>query len=54
MKTFFLKFASDEKGATAIEYALLIALIAMAIVGAATTIGTKISSTFVTASASLK
>ena len=54
MKTFFLRFACDEKGATAIEYALLIALIAMAIVGAATSMGTKIGATFNTASASLK
>jgi pilus assembly protein Flp/PilA len=54
MKNIFLRFACDEKGATAIEYALLISLIAIAIVGAATTMGTKISSTFVTAAGSLK
>jgi pilus assembly protein Flp/PilA len=40
------KFISDESGATAIEYALLCALIAIVIVGALSVIGTKLQNTF--------
>ena len=40
------RFLRDESGATAIEYGLIAALIAMVLVGALTTIGTKISGTF--------
>ena len=36
----------DEEGASAIEYALLVALIALGIAGALTTFATKISSLF--------
>lgn len=36
----------DKRAVTAIEYALIAALIAVVIVGAATTLGTKVSSTF--------
>jgi len=39
-------FIANESGATAIEYALIASLIAVAIIGALTTLGTKISSTF--------
>ena len=40
------KFFSNESGATAIEYGLIAALIAVAIIGAITTLGTNISTTF--------
>ncbi|CAL9914300.1 pilus assembly protein Flp/PilA [Candidatus Liberibacter solanacearum] len=40
------KFLQDESGATAIEYGLLAALIAVAIIGAVTALGTKLSATF--------
>lgn len=40
------RLLSDERGATAIEYGLIAALIAVAIITAATTVGTKLSSTF--------
>ena len=40
------KFFENESGATAIEYGLIAALIAVAIIGAVTTLGTKTSSTF--------
>jgi pilus assembly protein Flp/PilA len=43
---FLKRFVSDECGATAIEYGLIAALIAVAIIGAATTVGTKLSTTF--------
>ncbi|HEX2136825.1 MAG TPA: Flp family type IVb pilin [Microvirga sp.] len=39
-------FVKDESGATAIEYALIAVLIAVAIVTAATSIGGKLNSTF--------
>jgi len=38
----------DEKGATAIEYGLIAALIAVAAITAMTTLGTNLSTTFTT------
>jgi pilus assembly protein Flp/PilA len=40
------RFFKDESGASAVEYGLLVALIAVVIVGAVTALGTSISSTF--------
>ncbi|MEL7040945.1 MAG: Flp family type IVb pilin [Pseudomonadota bacterium] len=48
------KFFENESGATAIEYGLIAALIAVAIIGAVTTLGTKTAATFDTVSAQLK
>ena len=42
----FLKLIKNEKGATAIEYGLIAALIAVAAIGAMQGIGTKLSTTF--------
>ena len=42
----FLKLIRNEKGATAIEYGLIAALIAVAAIGAMGQIGTALSSTF--------
>jgi len=42
----FVKLIKNEKGATAIEYGLITALIAVAAIGAMQGIGTKLSSTF--------
>jgi pilus assembly protein Flp/PilA len=42
----FIKMLRDDKGATAIEYGLIAALIAVAAIGAMQGIGTKLSSTF--------
>ena len=42
----FLKLIKNNKGATAIEYGLIAALIAVAAIGAMQSIGTKLSSTF--------
>jgi pilus assembly protein Flp/PilA len=42
----FLKLIQNEKGATAIEYGLLAALISVAAIGAMTGVGTKLNSTF--------
>ncbi|MBX9759910.1 MAG: Flp family type IVb pilin [Beijerinckiaceae bacterium] len=47
-------FAQDETGATAIEYGLIASLIAVAIIGAVTTLGTKLTATFGSVSAKLK
>jgi pilus assembly protein Flp/PilA len=45
MRNFF-KLLRDNKGATAIEYGLIAALIAVAAIGAMQGIGTKLSTTF--------
>ena len=46
MKKFISKFMSDESGATAIEYGLIAALIAVVIIAAVTALGTNISAAF--------
>ena len=46
MSKFVTQFLKDESGATAIEYGLIVALIAVVIVGAITTIGTGMSAKF--------
>lgn len=43
---FIRKMLKNEKGATAIEYGLIAALIAVAAIGAMTSLGTKLGSTF--------
>jgi pilus assembly protein Flp/PilA len=42
----FKKFMKDESGATAIEYGLIAALVAVAIVGALTTLGGSLTTMF--------
>ena len=42
----FARFAQDESGATAIEYGLIAALIAVAIITAASLLGTNLSNLF--------
>lgn len=44
--TFLRKMRADQRGATAIEYGLIAALIAVAAIGAMSTLGTKLSNTF--------
>lgn len=46
MLTFFKQFLRDEEGAAAIEYALIAALIAIAIVVGATLLGTNLNTIF--------
>jgi len=43
---FFKKFVRDTKAATAIEYGLIAALIAVAAIGAMSAVGTGVSNTF--------
>ena len=45
MKT-LKNFIRDEDGATAIEYGLIAALIAVVIIGAVTSVGTSLEGTF--------
>ena len=42
----FVKLMNDSEGATAIEYGLIAALIAVAAIGAMTSIGTNLNGTF--------
>ena len=49
----FIQMLKNEKGATAIEYGLIAALIAVAAIGAMTNIGTKLGTTFNNVSNSL-
>ena len=46
MKTIFARFVKDESGATAIEYGLIAALVAVAIIGALTAMKNGLTSTF--------
>ena len=50
----FAQFLADETGATAIEYGLIASLISVAIIGAALTMGTKLSNTFTSVSTQLR
>ena len=54
MTKFLKTFATDENGATAIEYGLIIALVGVVIIAGVTTLGTKLNATFNAASAKLK
>ena len=49
----FLKMIRNDEGATAIEYGLIAALIAVAAIGAMTSIGSKLGTTFNNVSNSL-
>ena len=46
-------FRTDEKGATAVEYGIMVSLIAVVIIGAVTLIGTSLDGTFNTVAGSL-
>ena len=46
MSKFMTRFAKDESGATAIEYGMIIALIAVAIIGTLGLIGDQLSTAF--------
>ena len=51
--TNIIRFLKDEEGATAIEYGLIAALISVAAIGAMTTLGTQLGTTFGTVETSL-
>ncbi len=46
-------FARDESGATAIEYAMLLSLIAMAVVGTIASLGISVNGFYTTAGAAV-
>lgn len=46
MSKFVTRFLKDESGATAIEYGLIAALVAVVLVVGLTTLGTKLNATF--------
>lgn len=50
MKNLIARFANDDSGATAIEYGLLAALIAVVIITAVTSLGRNMSNQFSTIS----
>jgi pilus assembly protein Flp/PilA len=50
MKNLFARFAKDESGATAIEYGLIAALVAVVIIAALTALGDSLTATFTTVS----
>ncbi len=49
----FLKLIKNEEGATAIEYGLIAALIAVACIGALSSVGSKLNATFTNVSSAL-
>ncbi len=51
--TFIKKFYADEQGATAIEYGLIAALIAVAAITAMQSLGEELSTTFSTVSSEM-
>ncbi|WP_297692382.1 Flp family type IVb pilin [Phenylobacterium sp.] len=46
MSKYVTRFLKDESGATAIEYGLIAALIAVVLVTAVTAVGSKLNTTF--------
>lgn len=54
MKSLLMRFWKEESGATAIEYGLIAAGIAIAIIAAVKGVGSQLSTNFVTISTSLQ
>ena len=54
MNSLFSRFVRDESGATAIEYGLIAALIAVVIITALQTIGTNLTTKFTAVGTALK
>ena len=54
MKSMIKNFLADATGATAIEYGLIAALIAVVIITGVTAVGTQLSTAFVNLSGNLK
>lgn len=54
MKTMFSRFLKNESGATAIEYGLIAALVAVAIIPAATLVGGDLDGIFTAVSTELQ
>ena len=54
MKNLFARYMKDESGATAIEYGLIAALIAVVIIGVLESVGSSLNSKFKAVDAGLK
>ena len=54
MIAMFKKFSANQNGATAIEYGLIAALIAVVIIGALTTVGSNLNTDFTSVASSLR
>ena len=54
MNNLFTRFVKDESGATAIEYGLIAALIAVVAIGAMTLVGTNLTAKFSNIATNLK
>jgi pilus assembly protein Flp/PilA len=54
MKNLIARFVKDESGATAIEYGLIAAGIALAIIAVVNSLGTNLNAKFTTINSSLK
>jgi len=54
MRALLKSFLNNESGATAIEYGLIAALIAVVIITGVTAVGTNLSTTFTSLSTTLK
>jgi len=53
MRSFVSRFLGDDSGATAIEYGLIAALIAVAIIATVTAVGTSLQTTFTSVAGAL-
>ncbi len=53
MRTLLARFIQADSGATAIEYGLIVALIAVVIIGAVSAVGSSLSGQFNTVNTSL-
>ena len=54
MQTLLKRFLNDQSGATAIEYGLIAALIAVVIITGVVAVGTSLSTTFTNLSGTLR
>lgn len=54
LKEKFRRFLKDEEGATAVEYAVMVALIIAVAIGAITLLGKNVDTTFTNVAASIK
>jgi pilus assembly protein Flp/PilA len=53
MRTRIMRFTRDEKGATAVEYGLMVALIAIVIIGSVTLLGHHLNALFAAVAAAV-
>jgi len=54
MTALFKNFTADQRGATAIEYGLIAALIAVVVIGALTSIGSTLNTNFTSVATALR